>query len=409
MRSGLHFAAWRAAAMLGALLLSREVLAASQPKHLAPVPAATLASMAARDTPAASPILMRLYKKESELEVWKKAKNGRFVLLKTFPICRWSGQLGPKRKVGDRQAPEGFYSVAAKQMNPNSSYHLSFDIGFPNAYDRAHGATGSHLMVHGACSSAGCFAMTDKTVEEIYALAREAFEGGQQAFQFQAFPFRMTAQNMAKHRKDPNIGFWRQLKEGSDRFEATGEEPVVSVSAGRYAFAPLKDPAKEALAQARRFDEEARIAALIEDGAAAIRTAYADGAQHASFMALARRGVSLGEVSRPEALASAGREIVLIPARPKRPACPDVACSTQLADTKGAASQAADSVRLAAPLSNLGSHPSSDAEAVAVLFVRVPLGGDPGQARVIQGAIPGAVQIVPSNIARTAFVIFAQR
>ena len=266
-------------------------VAGDLPKHEAPIPAATLALIRAKDTTPAAPILIRTYKKEAELEVWKKARNGRFVLLKTFPICRWSGQLGPKRTQGDRQTPEGFYTVTPEQMNPNSAYYLSFNIGYPNAYDRAHGGSGAYLMVHGTCSSAGCYAMTDGQIAEIYALARDAFAGGQQAFQFQAYPFRMTAENMVKYRSDPNIGFWRQLKEGSDRFEATGEEPVVSVSAGRYVFKPAKDPDKEARAVARRSEEEARIDALTEEGRAAIRTTYADGGQHPLFLALLRRGV----------------------------------------------------------------------------------------------------------------------
>ena len=123
-------------------------------------------------------MLIRIYK-EAELEVWKRSTSGRYVRLKTFPICRWSGQLGPKQKEGDRQTPEGFYAVNASQMNPKSKHYLSFDTGFPNAYDRAHGATGSALMVHGTCSSAGCYAMTDTGMSEIYALMRDAFKGGQ--------------------------------------------------------------------------------------------------------------------------------------------------------------------------------------------------------------------------------------
>ena len=152
MVSRSKFAVWRVAAIVAVVLATQDVLAAAAgyPKHEAPIPAATLALMTARNTAAASPIMIRTYKKEAELEIWKKAKDGRFVLLKTFPICRWSGQLGPKLKQGDRQAPEGFYSVTPEQMNPNSSYHLSFDIGYPNAYDRAHGASGAYLMVHGA-------------------------------------------------------------------------------------------------------------------------------------------------------------------------------------------------------------------------------------------------------------------
>ena len=299
-------------------LLGLSAPAAAQAKHLLPIPAATLATMAMRDTTAAAPILVRSFKKEAELEIWKKARSGRYVLLKTFPICRWSGQLGPKRRQGDRQAPEGFYTVASRQMNPNSAYYLSFDVGYPNAYDRAHGGTGSALMVHGTCSSAGCFAMTDAQVGEIYALAREALAGGQAAFQFQAFPFRMTAQNLARHRSDPNIDFWRQLKEGADRFEATSEEPAVSVAGGRYTFAAYKDPTREALAVARRSSEEATIAALVSDGAAAVRTTYADGGQHPAFRNDRYAGL-LGEVSRPDALPAAGREVVLVPARAKKP------------------------------------------------------------------------------------------
>ncbi|MBB3901935.1 murein L,D-transpeptidase YafK [Methylobacterium brachythecii] len=288
-------------------------------KASAPIPPATLALIKAKGSSAEAPILIRAYKKESEIELWKRTGNGRFVFVKTYPICRWSGQLGPKTKNGDRQTPEGFYTVAKSQMNPNSHYYLSFDVGYPNAFDKAHGYTGSAVMVHGICSSMGCFAMTDAVAGELFAVAREAFAGGQAAFQFQSFPFRMTAANMARYRSDTNIAFWRQLKEGSDRFEATGQEPAVSVAAGRYAFAPLKDKDQEALAGARVKEEAAHVAHLVEDGAPAIRTTYSDGGQHPFWAALINRGVPVGEVSRPEALAYAGQEVVLIPARRKPP------------------------------------------------------------------------------------------
>src|SRR5215207_6592533 len=222
------------ALLVAALLMLSPSALALEGKSMAPVPGATLALMKAKDIAPSAPILIRAFKKEAEIEFWKLGKNGRYVLLKTFPVCRWSGQLGPKTTLGDRQTPEGFYAIGPAQMNPNSSYYLSFDIGYPNAHDRAHGGSGAHLMVHGTCSSAGCYAMTDAQITEIYALARDALAAGQPAFQFQAYPFRMTAENMVKYRSDPNIGFWRQLKEGSDQFEATGEEPVVSMSAGRY-------------------------------------------------------------------------------------------------------------------------------------------------------------------------------
>ena len=189
-----------------------------------------------KNMPTESPILVRLFKEEAELEVWKQDAAGRFDLLKTYPICRWSGELGPKIQEGDRQAPEGFYTITPAQMNPNSQFYLSFNMGFPNAYDKAWGRTGAHLMVHGDCSSRGCYAMTDDQIGEIYALARESFFGGQRAFQVQAYPFRMTPANFAKHRNNPNIPFWRMLKEGNDHFEITRQEPKVDVCEKRYVF-----------------------------------------------------------------------------------------------------------------------------------------------------------------------------
>ena len=180
-----------------------------------------------------APIFVRIYKEESELEVWK-LKDGRFQHFRTYPICAWSGSLGPKLRVGDRQTPEGFYTVSRAQMNPNSHYHLAFNIGFPNAYDSANGRTGSAVMVHGDCKSAGCFAMTDACIEEIYALARKAFDGGQSYFHVHVMPFRMTAANMASHRDSPWYPFWLRLKEGYDLFEATGKPPIVKVCGKQY-------------------------------------------------------------------------------------------------------------------------------------------------------------------------------
>ncbi|HVY58272.1 MAG TPA: L,D-transpeptidase family protein [Xanthobacteraceae bacterium] len=186
--------------------------------------------------PKGSPILVRIFKEEAELEVWKQDESGRFALLKTYPICRWSGELGPKIRQGDRQAPEGFYTITPGQMNPNSSYYLSFNLGFPNAYDRANDRTGSFLMVHGDCSSAGCYAMTDEQIAEIYALGRDSFFGGQKSFQVQAYPFHMTPLNMAKHRNNPAMPFWRMIKQGYDHFEVSRLEPKVDVCEKRYVF-----------------------------------------------------------------------------------------------------------------------------------------------------------------------------
>jgi murein L,D-transpeptidase YafK len=202
----------------------------------APLSEKMVAEIAAKNMDKDSPILARIFKEEAELEIWKKNRDGEYALLKTYPICRWSGDLGPKKKEGDRQAPEGFYTITPGQMNPNSNYYLAFNTGFPNAYDRAMGYTGSELMVHGDCSSRGCYAMTDEQIQEIYALARESFFGGQKAFQLEAFPFHMTALKMAKHRNNPNFAFWKMLKEGYDHFNATHQEPKVAVCEKHYVF-----------------------------------------------------------------------------------------------------------------------------------------------------------------------------
>ena len=254
-----------------------------------------------------SPILARIFKEESELEIWKQDTSGRFALLKSYPICRWSGELGPKIKEGDRQAPEGFYTITQGQMNPNSAFYLSFNIGYPNEFDKAHGRTGAHLMVHGDCSSRGCYAMTDDQISEIYSLARESFFGGQKAFQIQAYPFRMTPLNMAKHRNSPHFAFWKMLKQGNDHFEVSRLQPKVSVCEKRYVFdaeppgnstkALRFDPAgrcpvyevpqeiAEAVKEKREQDEK-QFAQLAQKGTptVAVRTGR-DGGMHQTFLA----------------------------------------------------------------------------------------------------------------------------
>jgi murein L,D-transpeptidase YafK len=215
-----------------------EISLANNAKANQPVPAKLVAEMAEKDMDLQSPMLVRLFKQEAELEVWKQTRSGKFALLKTYPICRWSGDLGPKVKEGDRQAPEGFYAISPAQMNPKSAYYLSFNTGFPNAFDKSLGRTGSELMVHGDCSSRGCYAMTDEQIAEIYSLGRESFFGGQRSFQFAAFPFRMTPVNMAKHRSNPNMPFWKMIKQGYDHFEVTRQEPKVEFCEQKYVFDP---------------------------------------------------------------------------------------------------------------------------------------------------------------------------
>jgi murein L,D-transpeptidase YafK len=283
-------------------------------RHLTPIPSATMALMSTKGMSKDDPILVRAYKKESELEVWKRGSNGKYALLKTYPICRWSGQLGPKTREGDRQVPEGFYTVTPAQMNPNSAYYLSFDTGYPNALDRSFGRNGGDIMVHGACSSRGCFAMTDQNIAEIYAIAREALSAGQRGFQFQSYPFRMTAENLAKHRLDQNIGFWKNLKEGSDTFEVTKDELRVAVADRRYVF-NADESVASAVAQKQRQDEQ-EVADLVAKGEKPIKLVYNDGDTHESFRtALANvTGVTdskLGFVSRTEGISSGPQQIAL--------------------------------------------------------------------------------------------------
>ena len=199
-----------------------------------PIPKETLDLMAKKGMSADKPIFVRIIKEESELEIWKQRDDGRFHHFKSYPVCNWSGDLGPKVKEGDKQAPEGFYTVSPTQLNPNSQFHLAFNMGFPNAYDKAHGRTGAHLMVHGDCRSAGCYAMTDALIEEIYAIARESFKGGQEKIEVHAYPFRMTPQNMTRHAKNQWMPFWKPLKEGYDHFELTRQPAAVAVCEKRY-------------------------------------------------------------------------------------------------------------------------------------------------------------------------------
>ena len=188
-----------------------------------------------------SPIILRIFKEEAELELWKQDTTGHFQLLKSYPICRWSGDLGPKVREGDRQAPEGFYTITPQLLNPKSAFYLAINTGFPNAFDKANRRDGSFLMIHGSCYSSGCYAMTDEQIDDIYALAEDSFIG-RPFFQVQAYPFRLTPENLARHRTNPNLAFWEMLKIGNDHFETTHLEPKVDVCERRYVFDARQPP-----------------------------------------------------------------------------------------------------------------------------------------------------------------------
>jgi murein L,D-transpeptidase YafK len=199
-----------------------------------PLSKETLSLLGKKGMDPAAPIFVRIFKEESELEVWKARDDGRFYHFKTYPICNWSGGLGPKVEQGDKQAPEGFYTVSQEQMKPDSKFYLAFNLGYPNAYDRSLNRTGQAVMVHGKCKSAGCYAMTDALAEEIYGLAREAFKAGQTSFEVNAFPFRMTEEKLARFKRHKWHAFWATLKQGYDYFELTRVPPTVAVCERRY-------------------------------------------------------------------------------------------------------------------------------------------------------------------------------
>ena len=179
------------------------------------------------------PVYLRLFKEERALELWI-ATGGGYRLFKTYPICAMSGRLGPKLTVGDNQAPEGFYEVKPEQLNPTSFFHLAMNIGYPNAYDRAQKRTGSLLMIHGNCVSAGCYAMTDSGIEEIYTLVRAAYASGVKAVPVHIFPFRLTTYNLNRHAQDRWLAFWQELRPAYDAFQASHLPPEITVQGGHY-------------------------------------------------------------------------------------------------------------------------------------------------------------------------------
>ncbi len=419
----------RRAAALASVAIAAGALSACQDgdglrsgRAYKPIPAETLALMQEKGMNKHSPILFRAFKKEAELEIWKMRDNGEYALLKTYPMCRWSGQLGPKKREGDRQVPEGFYAITPQRMNPNSAYYLSFDVGYPNNYDRAHNRTGSAIMVHGACSSAGCFSMTDEQIAEIYAIAREAFGGGQPQIQMQSMPFRMNADNLAKHRFDPNMKFWREIKEGSDHFEITRREPRVAVCGGRYVFnskvknssdrldarevcPPLEqeESLKNMVAEKNRREQQ-QVAELVAKGTPAVKVVYADGGQHPSF-----RHVTV--VSRPDAVDKGPTEIhidasgkpvktpVQVAAKPEKPtpgAKPAATTAVARNATHAAATPAAATVATQTPASVPASAsafaPSSSAPAAA------PAASEPFYRRWLGG---GATTTAPESTPAT--------
>jgi murein L,D-transpeptidase YafK len=180
------------------------------------------------------PVFIRIFKADMQLELWMQQDDG-FVLFATYPICYWSGRLGPKIRQGDRQAPEGFYTVSKGQLNPNSHWFRAFNVGFPNLFDQAQGRSGAYLMVHGGCSSIGCYAMTNPVIGEIWELTTAALDAGQGSFAVHIFPFRLSDARLDAYNDNPWAQFWRDLKRGYDLFETTHIPPQIGLCQKRYA------------------------------------------------------------------------------------------------------------------------------------------------------------------------------
>ena len=204
-----------------------------------PLPSETVNFLKRKTIAPGAPAYIRIFKEESELEVWKARADGRYVHIKTFPICNWSGGLGPKQTIGDHMSPEGFYMLGRESLKPDSSFHLALNIGYPNALDRTLGRSGDFIMVHGKCQSVGCFAMGDEGIEEVYAMVRETLAGSQASVPLHISPFRMSDANMALHLGHPASDSWTPLKDAYDDFEAAREPPKVAACSKRYVVNPV--------------------------------------------------------------------------------------------------------------------------------------------------------------------------
>lgn len=180
-----------------------------------------------------APLMLRIFKEDSELELWMQ-KGDRYVKFATYPICHWSGTLGPKLAEGDKQSPEGFYTITRRNLHWSGRWPRSLNLGFPNVLDRSLLRTGSYILIHGGCSSVGCYAMTNPVISEVFALVETSLRAGQKHVPVHVFPFRMTNKNLKKHKKSEWIGFWKNLKAGYDSFQRTRRPPRVHVCNGNY-------------------------------------------------------------------------------------------------------------------------------------------------------------------------------
>ena len=193
-------------------------------------------------------IYLRSLKQDYKLELWARGSNqGRFTKVKSFDVCALSGDLGPKRRQGDGQVPEGFYTV--DRFNPASNFLLSLGLNYPNDSDRVLGTSGrlgGDIFIHGGCATIGCIPIGDTAIRELYLVAIDSRDGGQRHIPVHIFPTAMTdsalTQLKADHPSEPALlSHWENIKAGWDLFESTNIPPKVSVAAdGSYRFSAGK-------------------------------------------------------------------------------------------------------------------------------------------------------------------------
>lgn len=188
-------------------------------------------------------LFIRGFKFEEDLEVWAKNKgDNRYKLVTTYKFCQNIGQLGPKRKEGDKQIPEGIYSLS--KFNPNSDFFLSLQVDYPNKSDQILSnryAPGGLIFIHGGCETIGCIPITDNFIKELYVLCVEARSNGQESIPIHLFPTRLNQENfqlLSNQFQDKKLlDFWSQLKKGYSYFEKNLKIPeVVIQSDGAYHF-----------------------------------------------------------------------------------------------------------------------------------------------------------------------------
>ena len=184
-------------------------------------------------------ILFVAYKDLDRLDLFAKSTaQEQYKLIQQYPICARSGKLGPKKAEGDKQVPEGFYTI--NRFNPKSKFYLSLGVNYPNAFDLAHNYTGSDIFIHGKCETVGCLPMTDDLMKEIYLYALWAKDSGQQNIPVYIFPFEMTEENMLIYKpqvNDDTFSFWQNIQQGYLLFQESKKEVTFEVIDRKYHFA----------------------------------------------------------------------------------------------------------------------------------------------------------------------------